>query len=40
MRGESVVTEGIREINSGINLYVFLSNDDISLKQVALPKFH
>ena len=40
VRGESVVTEGIREMNSGINLYVFLSNGDLSLKQVTLPKFH
>lgn len=31
MRGESVVTEGILEINSGINLCVFLSDHDVSL---------
>ena len=31
VRGESVVTEGIREMNSGISLDVFLSDGYVSL---------
>ena len=38
--GERVVTEGIREMNSGISLNALLSDGHVSAIKVFLPKFY